>query len=74
MPAGTGYWLSNKSMVVSSTPTPRMALLMFFTLISTFPLCYLVYGLPWLAIISGNVLSIAQSSAFVNYLSGRMAE
>ena len=40
-----------------------MALLMFFTLISTFPLCYLVYGLPWLAIISGNVLSIAQSAA-----------
>ena len=29
-----GYWLSNRSMVVSSTPTPRMASLIFFTLIT----------------------------------------
>ena len=33
-----------------------------------------VYGLPWPAIILIIVLSIAQSAAFVNYLSGRMAE
>ena len=68
------YWLSNKSIVVSSTPTPRMALLMFFTLISTFPLCY---WCVWSAVAGNyfkNRLSIAQSAAFVNYLSGRMAE
>ena len=33
LPVGTGYWLSNRSMVVSSTPTPRMASLIFFMLI-----------------------------------------
>ena len=71
---GDRYWLSNRSMVVSSTPTPRMALLMFFTLISTFPLCY---WCVWSAMAGNyfkNHLSIAQSAVFVNYLSGRMAE
>ena len=54
--------------------TPRMALLMFFTLISTFPLCY---WCVWSAMAGNyfkNRLSIAQSAVFVNYLSGRMAE
>ena len=52
----------------------RMALLMFFTLISTFPLCY---WCVWSAMAGNyfkNRLSIAQSAVFVNYLSGRMAE
>ena len=49
-------------------------LLMFFTLISIFPLCY---WCVWSAMAGNyfkNRLSIAQSAVFVNYLSGRMAE